>query len=456
MSFIKSYGTALPYFRIEDAILHPKGRKNVSKAVCYTDEDIITLAYEAAKNCLSGTTKIDAVFFATSTPVFGNRYHASFLSDLLGLNQNILALDFINSARSGTDALLMAHELTGNGNYKNILIIASDVDFPGIGNELSTPFGHAACAILLSKETGFSEITLAASYSSAIAEEFDYKNKSIRLDPRFSRDEGFKKNLSAALKIYSPDTKTTDSIIANSLYAKLSAPAFLKIGFKEVQFSKDTLASKIGNTGAVHALLQLINEMELGKKNILLVDYTNGTNLFSVTVNKSPDKAFQKQLSSSENISTYQDYLLLRKEGNFNSVIHTTQDVFSSEMMNEREKEAFIYRVGLKCDKCSTVYFIKTARCKKCKHQEFTKFTLSDSGTVYSFTKEHYFPVSFPPLNMAVIDMDGGGRITLQQTNTMYPDKNILQIGSKMKLVLRKMTERDEKPNYFFKAIAIQ
>ena len=56
---------------------------------------------------------------------------------------------------------------------------------------------------------------------------------------------------------------------------------------------------------------------------------------------------------------------------------------------------------------------------------------------------------------MAVIDLDGGGRVTLQQTNTMYPDKNNLQISSKVKLVLRKMTEGDEKPNYFFKAIII-
>ena len=125
-------------------------------------------------------------------------------------------------------------------------------------------------------------------------------------------------------------------------------------------------------------------------------------------------------------------------------------------MMNEREKEAFIHKIGMKCDKCNTVYFIHTARCKKCKGEKFTKFRLSDTGIVYSFTKEHYFPVAFPPLTMAVIDLDGGGRVTLQQSNTMYPDKNNLQIGSKVKLVLRKMTERDEKPNYFLKAIAIQ
>ena len=456
MSFIKSYGTALPHFRIEDNILHPKGRKGVSKAVCYTDEDIITLSYEAVKNCLTDNYKPDAIFFATSTPVFSNRYHASFIADLIGLNQNILSLDFINSSRSGTDALLMAHELLETGKYNNILVIAADVDFPGIGEELSTPFGHAACAILLSKEKGICQITSAASYSSSIAEEFDYKNKSIRLDPRFSRDEGFKKNIASSLKEFAPDSKTTDSILLNSLYTKLATPAFLKAGFKEEQFSKDALSGKIGNTGATHALLLLINEIENGKKKILLADYSNGTNFFSISVNTSPVKQFQNQMLTTENIVSYQDYLHLRKEGNFNSVKYKTKDIFSSEMMNEREKEAFIHKTGMKCDKCNTVYFIHTARCKKCKGEKFTKLKLADTGIVYSFTREHYFPVAFPPLTMAVIDLDGGGRVTLQQSNTMYPDKNNLQIGSKVKLVLRKMTERDEKPNYFFKAIAIQ
>jgi uncharacterized OB-fold protein len=122
--------------------------------------------------------------------------------------------------------------------------------------------------------------------------------------------------------------------------------------------------------------------------------------------------------------------------------------------MNDREKEAFIHLKGMQCENCGTSYYIKTVRCKKCKCEIFRNIKLSDKGKVYSFTSEHYFPVAFPPITMAVIDLDGGGRVTIQQTNTMYPEKNNLKIGSKVRLVLRKMTEGDGKPNYFFKAIA--
>ena len=172
MSNIKSYGIGLPHYRIEDNTLHPAGKKGVMKAVCFPDEDIITLAFQAASDIPKNN--IDGIFFATSTPVFHNRYHASYLADLLNLSQGILALDFTNSSRSGTDALLLANDLIDSGKYKNILVAAVDVDFPEIGKERSTPFGHAACAILLSVEKGIAEISLAKSFSSSLAEEFSY------------------------------------------------------------------------------------------------------------------------------------------------------------------------------------------------------------------------------------------------------------------------------------------
>jgi len=451
MSFIKSYNIAFPHFRVEDNILHPKGKKGIMKAVCFPDEDIITLAFEAA----SGIPKenIDGIFFVSSSPVFHNRYHASFLADLLNLSQGILALDFLNSTRSGTDALLVANDLIDLGKYKNILVISTDVDFPGIGKEISTPFGHAACALLLSNEKGIAEITSAKSFSASLSEEFSYKGNYIQNDPRFSRDAGFKTNLAAALKDFTSNPKSYDAVILNSLYARMAGVIFAKKGFEEKQFAKDMLVSKIGNTGSTHALLLLVNELENEKKNILVADYTNGTNFLEVKATSFVEnKILHEQLNNYDLVKSYQDYLLLRKAGNFNSVKYKTKEMFSSEMMQEREKRTLLYLKGLKCDECGSVYYLKSARCKKCKCDKFSDVQLSRDGTVYAFTNEHYFPASFPPITMTVIDLEGGGRMTVQQTDTMYPEKNKMEIGSKVKLVLRKMIENDAKPNYFWKA----
>ncbi|MCX6294663.1 MAG: OB-fold domain-containing protein [Bacteroidetes bacterium] len=451
MSYIKSYGIALPHFRVEDSTLHPSGKKGVMKAVCFADEDIITLAFEAS--CNINKEGVDGIFFATSSSVFNNRYHASFLADLLNLSQGILALDFTNSARSGTDALLLANDLIGSGKYKNILVVSADVNFPEIGKERSTPFGHAACAILLCKEKGIAEITSSGSYSSSLAEEFSYKSNTIQNDPRYSRDAGFKNNITTSIKRIVSKPDSFDAIILNSLYARMAGGIFAKAGYTETQFAKDSLTSKIGNTGSTHALLLLIHELENGKKSILLADYTNGTNLFEIKTFTFPEnKCLQEQLSKYDLINCYQDYLLLRKAGNFGSFTYTTKEMFSSEMMQEREKDTLQYLKGLKCDMCGTIYYLKAARCKKCKCETFSTVQLSKTGSVYAFTAEHYFPSSFPPITMVIVDLDGGGRMTVQQTDTLLPEKYKMEIGVNVKLVLRKMIENDAKPNYFWKA----
>ena len=451
MSYIRSYGIAFPQFRIEDSILHPKGKKGVMKGVCFSDEDIITLAYKAVSDIPK--ENIDGIFFATTTPVFHNRYHASFLAGYLNLSNGILALDFTTSSRCGTDALFLANALIDSGKYKNILVVASDVYFPGIGKECVDSFGHAACSVLLSAEKGLAEITSAGSFSFSYAEEFSYKGEYVQYDPRFSRDAGFKTNITDSLKQLVSTPKSFDAIVLNSLYSRMAGGIFLKAGFDEIQFAKDTLSSKIGNTGAPHALLLLVNELENGKKNILLADYANGTNLFEIeNIAAGEHKPLQQQLSNYDPINSYQDYLLLRKAGNFNSLKYKIKEMFSSEMMQEREKDTLLYLKGLKCEHCGTIYYLKSARCKKCKTGKFSEVQLAKTGTVYAITNEHYFPASFPPVTMAVIDLDGGGRVTVQQTDTMYPEKNIMMIGSKVKLVLRKMIENDAKPNYFWKA----
>lgn len=455
MSFIKSYGVLLPHFRIDDTVLSPKGRKNLSKAICFSDEDLISLAFQAAKNCIcKSENEIEAVFFATTSPVFKNRYHASFIADLLGLNANLFSLDFIGTERSGTDALMLAHKLVNAKSYSNILIIAADVHYSAIGEEITNPNGHGACAVLVSAENGIAEISEAFHEGSFVSEEFYYKNNNIKLDPRYIRDAGFKQNMISVASRVGNYIGETEKNILNSKYSKIAGSVFMKAGFKESQFSIDAITPKIGNTGAVSAMLQLIYEIENQTKNILLIDYTNGSNVFFIKLIKSEKRTIlNSTLDDFEKINSYQDYLKLRKVGNFNSAKYQSLDIFSSEMMNEREKAAFIRLEGLKCNNCHTIYLIKTERCKKCKSENFTKTKLSENGKVYSFTREHYFPVTFPPVTMLIVDLENGGRITVQQTDCMYPENNNVEIGSEVKLVLRKMTEHDAKPNYFLKAI---
>jgi hydroxymethylglutaryl-CoA synthase len=463
MSDIVSYGISLPHFQIENQVLHPHfGKKRGTRAVIFADEDPITLAFDAGIRCLESfpqDNNIDSVIFASTTPVFKDRYHASFLAELLDIPKGILALDLCASPRSGTDAFFLADDLLSTGRFKNVLILAADTFFPAVGDEMKVPFGHAGCALLLSNQKGMAEVKSAHTYSSFIAEEYVYKDSTIQVDARFGRKAGFLSNISHALRSFlkAEDVKPDEfgAVILNSLYAKAAGGLFVKAGFDaENQFLMDTLQSQIGYTRACHALLLLIDALEKNSGSILLVDYGNGTNVFRIEQSDqmhTNKNVFDKQIKDGKLIESYQDYLLLEKAGRIDST-QRKQEMFSSDMMLEREKESIVHLKGFECTKCGTLYFIKSQRCNNCGGEDFTTKKLAKTGTVYTFTKEHYFPTSFPPVTMAVIDLDGGGRVTLQVTDQMYPHKMPQTIiGAKVELVFRKMIENDIKPNYFWK-----
>ncbi|OFX53941.1 MAG: hypothetical protein A2046_14365 [Bacteroidetes bacterium GWA2_30_7] len=451
MSNIIKYGVAFPHFRIADNILHPRLGRKGKHAVCYTDEDIITLAYQACSN-LKIVENIDAILFATTTPVFSDRYHASFLADLLGLPNGIFAIDLGTTPRAGTDALILADKLIKSGVHKNVLVIAVNVNFPPIGNEISTSFGHGAVALIVSNEKGLAEITDSQSFSSAIAEEFIYKGEDVQYDARFARTAGFVTNIGLALKKNNINPTSVNNLIVNSLYAKLAFGQFKKSGFDiEKQLSKDTVTPDFGHTGACHGLLLLINAIESQSGSTVLFDYFNGTNVISLSSQAVIAYPVLKNVHATF-LDSYQDYLQLRKQGNFESKSYHSHEMFSSEMLQEREKDNLVYLKGFECVSCGTVYFMKAARCNSCHKTEFKTKQLSKTGTVFTITSEHYFPASFSPTNMVVVDLDGGGRITVQQTDDMFQNENtILKIGDKVSLVYRKMMENDKKPNYFWK-----
>lgn len=473
MSTILDYGISLPRHRVDNSVLHPvQGAKKGKRAVIFSDEDIITLAYAAGTECLDsscaasgsspGALGVDAVLFASTTPVFTHKYHASFLADLLALPTGVLAMDFTGSVRSATDALVIADQLLQTPDYRKVLLLAADAHFPAIGKELSTSGreGHAGCALLLGTDGGMASIAACRSYSNSITEEYTYKDKAIQLDARFGREAGFLSGIALALKDFLAreglKPEEIASVILNSIHARSAAGLFHKAGFDaEKQFFLDRVQAQTGITGVCHPILLLVHALQKQAGTVLFLDYYNGTNavlLRNPGHAPAADRALDARLSAAASIESYQDYLVLEKYGNAASLQGGRQEIFSSDIMLEREKDNIIHLKGFSCLKCGTVYLMKAQRCNACGNTDLEPRMLSTHGTVFTFTQEHYFPSAFPPVTMAVVDLDGGGRVTLQMTDELHPaqlDESF--IGTRVRLVLRKMIENDMKPNYFWK-----
>ena len=90
--------------------------------------------------------------------------------------------------------------------------------------------------------------------------------------------------------------------------------------------------------------------------------------------------------------------------------------------------------------------------CPKCGNSnEFAEFQLQRTGTVFAIVHEHYFPTPEPPVGMAAVDLDGGGRITLQVAD----ENETVEVGDRVELVFRHMHDAGGRPNYFWKCRSV-
>src|SRR5262249_24984942 len=114
-----------------------------------------------------------------------------------------------------------------------------------------------------------------------------------------------------------------------------------------------------------------------------------------------------------------------------------------NNVLEFKELKQDIRLYGSRCDACGTVQFPMARVCIKCKARErLSDHKLRKQGTVFTFTVDH-------PLPMAVVDLDGGGRLYLQVTDFTEPE---VTIGKPVTLTLRRMHEGGGNHNYFWKA----
>lgn len=100
------------------------------------------------------------------------------------------------------------------------------------------------------------------------------------------------------------------------------------------------------------------------------------------------------------------------------------------------------YRLeGTKCKQCGAISFPPRIICPDCKSAHMESYELIGLGKVYSYTIIHQAPDIFDkniPYAVALIDLEGGTRITAQLTDIDPAD---VSIGMPVEMVIRKIYE---------------
>ena len=482
---ITAYGAYIPRRRLQrkavaaaNAWFAPNlvGSARGERAMANWDEDALTMAVEAGRDCLpasdpvAGRAFVDAIYFASTTLPFSDRQNAGIVAGALGLADGISSIDIASSQRAGTSALIAALDAVTAGRAKAPLLVAADKRKARAASAQELAFGDAAAAFTLGSENvvatflGSHTLTLDfVDHFRGAGEDFDYG-----WEERWIRDEGYSKIVPVAVGALLAKTGVAATDIAHVVlpcpFARLDQALARQCGIDPARV-RDNLAATVGDSGAAHALLMLAHALEQAQPGdkILVVQFAAGADalLFEVTpaiLGLAKSGGVTGSLARRKEETNYLKFL------GFNGLIELEKgmraevDKRTALTVLYRKSDMLLSLVGGKCRVCGTAQFPKSRicvnpNCKAVDSQDDCGFS-EQAGTVLSWSADFLTYSMDPPSHYGMITFAEGGRLMADITDV---EQGQVDTGTRVRMALR-IKDFDPKRGfvrYFWKAVPI-
>jgi hydroxymethylglutaryl-CoA synthase len=478
---ISSFGAYVPRLRVsrgEIAGMHAwastnPGRKDESfRSFCNWDEDSITMAVDAARDCLAGVERdsFRTLVLGTTTAPFADRLNAAIVTGALGLPESIAAYDCTGSLRSGINSLCLAIDASIAGRAPSLCVATDRRAAPAMtGQELR--LGHGAAAIAVAPGPGLARFLGAASVTvdfvdhyRTVQDQFDYW-----WEERWIRDEGYLKLMPTLIQGVLDRSGVRASDIA-CLCLPSPTSRVLRDVAKAVGIPPDNvadqLASDCGDTGTAHSLLMLIKALETARAGdkILVVGFGQGGSaiLFEATEALQPFQEGGRGVSkwlSGGTPTPYAKYLTFSGLLRVDPGKRAEADKTTALTALYRHRDLVNNLVGGICNLCGTRQIPRSRLCvnSECGGLDSqTPFSFAESrGRIVSWTADNLTYTPDPPAYYGMIDFDDGGRLMMDLTNVGPAP---ISVGNSVRMVFR-VKDRDPQRHfdrYFWKAALIE
>ena len=439
------------------------------RSMCNWDEDSLTMAVAAARDCLIGVdrSQIDGLYLASTTLPFADRQNAGIVATALNLRSAILTADFTASQKAGTGALITALDAVKGGDRHQVLVAAADRRETKTAYFYEMWFGDGAAALCVGDEHVIAEFLGSHSVSYDFVDHYRAAGEKYDAmwEERWARDEGYAKII--------PETVNglMDKLgITMDEVDQLVFPCFFKAEHRNIAATlgagKDKLADNLhdvcGETGTAHSLLMLTKALETAKPGdrILVAGFGQGCNAlyFKVTENILDLKdrnGVKGCLENKKTIDNYPKFLTFRNLIQTEMGIRAEAPARTAMTTLWRKRQMLLGLVGGLCEACGTAQFPKmdicvNPGCGALRTQQDYEFA-DVPATIKTFTADLLAVSVDPPHCYGMIQFDGGGRFMADFTDCTKDD---LKVGLPMRMVFRKRSQDQEHGfvNYFWKA----
>ena len=332
---ITSYGAYIPRLRLErTAIFQAMGWfapalvmvAQGERSMCNHDEDALTMAVAAARDCLTGIDKgkIDGSYLCSTTLPFADRQNAGILKTALNLGDSLITADFTASLRAGTTGLITALEAVTGGSRKNILVTASDKRETKPASFYEMWFGDGAAALLVGDRDVIAEFKGSSTVSYDFVDHYRGAGKTYDYtwEERWLREEAYSKFIPEAVGgLFKKLGITMDDVqwVVFPCIFKAEHKAIAKKLGATPEKVIDTMHEVCGETGAAHPLLMFAAALEQAKPGdgILLAGFGQGCDAlyFKATeaiAKLAPRAGVKGSLENKKTIDNYMKFLKFR------------------------------------------------------------------------------------------------------------------------------------------------
>jgi len=476
---IQSYGAYIPRLRLSRAaIFQAMGWfapaivivAQGERSMCNHDEDALTMAVAAARDCLAGRDKktVDGAYLCSTTLPFADRQNAGILKTALNLGDAMITADFTSSLRAGTTGLLTALEVVRGGDRKSILVAAAEKRETRPANFYEMWFGDGAASLLVGKKDVIAEFKGAYSVSYDFVDHYRGAGSSYDYvwEERWLREEGYSKFIPEAVgglfKKIGITMDDVQKIVFPCLFQAEHRAIAKKLGAVPEKVV-DTMHEVCGETGAAHPLLMLVAALEQARPGdgILLAGFGQGCDAlyFKVTdeIAKFPARAgVQGSLANKKTIDNYMKFLKFRDLIRPERGIRAEAPTQAAMTVLWRKRKMLTGLVGGKCRDCGTPQYPKMDICVNpaCGHvgtQDDCEFA-DTPARIKTFTGDLLAVSVDPPAIYGMVQFEGGGRFMADFTDCELAD---CKVGLPVKMVFRRRFTDDERgfSGYFWKAV---
>ena len=458
---IVAYGAYVPRLRLERAAIAaatgwtgaPRPRPPAGqRSYCNWDEDSITMAVEAARDCLQqqDRSRVRWAGFASTTAPFADRSNAGVVATALDLPEATVTVDSGGSQRAGSTSLHAALDWVGSGHDGLALVTAADRRLARPGSVAEQAYGHGAAALLVGSGPDVIAVELARHSLQADfvdhyrenGEDFDYA-----LEERWVRDEGYLKLLpravGAALEQAGVAAGDVSRFIA-TCPAAVARTVARAVGFGDQAVAAD-LRPECGDLGVPHALLLLAAALETAEPGavIVLAAFGQGCDVLvlrttpQIAQNR-PAQGCSRALASGLPDREYVRYLAYSGLLQMDWGLRAERDNRTAQSVAWRKHRDIMAFVGGRCRTCATVQF---PRARACVNPECRAFDTQDDyplaethGKVKTFTEDWLAFTRSPPHIYGNVAVDVGCNVFTEFSDTAAGE---LSIGAAVRFVFR-------------------